>query len=78
MSELTALSRQFDDAAQLYDEVRPRYPVEIIEHILAFAAISRWKPKSISTDTRYAPAGSLLVCTKSDTLGHDGARARNT
>ena len=39
MSERIALSRQFDDAAQLYDEVRPRYPAEIIEHILAFAAL---------------------------------------
>jgi 16S rRNA A1518/A1519 N6-dimethyltransferase RsmA/KsgA/DIM1 with predicted DNA glycosylase/AP lyase activity len=34
-----ALSRQFDDAAQLYDEVRPRYPAEIVEHIVAFAAL---------------------------------------
>jgi SAM-dependent methyltransferase len=39
MSETNALSRQFDDAAQLYDEVRPRYPEEIIEHIMAFAAL---------------------------------------
>jgi SAM-dependent methyltransferase len=40
MSESKPLSRQFDDAAQLYDEVRPRYPEEIIEHIIAFAALS--------------------------------------
>jgi len=39
MSERNALSRQFDDAAQLYDEVRPRYPEEIIEHIIAFAEL---------------------------------------
>jgi SAM-dependent methyltransferase len=39
MSESKPLSRQFDDAAQLYDEVRPRYPEEIIEHIIAFAAL---------------------------------------
>jgi SAM-dependent methyltransferase len=39
MSERTALSRQFDAAAQLYDEVRPRYPSEIIDHIIAFAAL---------------------------------------
>jgi len=39
MSEPKALSRQFDDAAQLYDEVRPRYPEEIVEHIIAFAAL---------------------------------------
>jgi SAM-dependent methyltransferase len=39
MSEPNALSRQFDDAAQLYDEVRPRYPEEIVERIIAFAAL---------------------------------------
>ncbi len=39
MSESKPLSRQFDDAAQLYDEVRPRYPEEIVEHIIAFAAL---------------------------------------
>jgi len=39
MSEPNALSWQFDDAAQLYDEVRPRYPEEIVEHIIAFAAL---------------------------------------
>jgi SAM-dependent methyltransferase len=39
MSESKPLSWQFDDAAQLYDEVRPRYPEEIIEHIIAFAAL---------------------------------------
>jgi hypothetical protein len=39
MSESKPLSRQFDDAAQLYDEVRPRYPEEIIKHIIAFAAL---------------------------------------
>ena len=39
MSDLNALSRQFDDAAQLYDEVRPRYSEEMVEHIIAFAAL---------------------------------------
>jgi hypothetical protein len=39
MPESDALSRQFDDAAQLYDEVRPRYPGEIVEHIIAFAEL---------------------------------------
>lgn len=39
MTELNALARQFDDAAQLYDEVRPRYPEAIVEHIIAFAAL---------------------------------------
>src|SRR5262245_25474486 len=39
MSEPKALSRQFDDAAQLYDEVRSRYPEEIVEQIIAFAAL---------------------------------------
>jgi 2-polyprenyl-3-methyl-5-hydroxy-6-metoxy-1,4-benzoquinol methylase len=39
MSEPNALSSQFDDAAQLYDEVRPRYPEEIVERIIAFAAL---------------------------------------
>jgi SAM-dependent methyltransferase len=39
MSESKPLSWQFDDAAQLYDEVRPRYPEEMIEHIIAFAAL---------------------------------------
>lgn len=39
MSESKPLSRQFDDAAQLYDEVRPRYSEEIVEHIIAFAAL---------------------------------------
>jgi SAM-dependent methyltransferase len=39
MPERSALSRQFDDAAQLYDEVRPRYPEEIVEQIIAFAAL---------------------------------------
>jgi len=39
MAESNALSRQFDEAAQLYDEVRPRYPEEIVEHIIAFAAL---------------------------------------
>jgi SAM-dependent methyltransferase len=39
MSESKPLSWQFDAAAQLYDEVRPRYPEEIIEHIIAFAAL---------------------------------------
>ena len=38
MSESKPLSRQFDDAAQLYDEVRPRYSEELIEYIIAFAA----------------------------------------
>ena len=40
MSECHALSRQFDDVARLYDEVRPRYPEEIVEHIIAFSAMS--------------------------------------
>ena len=39
MSEPKPLSWQFDDAAQLYDEVRPRYPEEIVERIIAFAAL---------------------------------------
>jgi SAM-dependent methyltransferase len=39
MAEFDALSRQFDDAAELYDEVRPRYPEEIVEHIIAFAGL---------------------------------------
>jgi 2-polyprenyl-3-methyl-5-hydroxy-6-metoxy-1,4-benzoquinol methylase len=39
MAESNALSRQFDDAAQPYDEVRPRYPEGIVEHIIAFAAL---------------------------------------
>jgi SAM-dependent methyltransferase len=39
MSESKSLARQFDDAAQLYDEVRSGYPEEIIEHIIAFAAL---------------------------------------
>src|SRR5262245_50680632 len=39
MSESKPLSRQYDDAAQLYDEVRPRYPEEIVEHIITFAAL---------------------------------------
>lgn len=39
MAESNALSRQFDDAAQLYDEVRPRYSEELVERIIAFAAL---------------------------------------
>jgi 16S rRNA A1518/A1519 N6-dimethyltransferase RsmA/KsgA/DIM1 with predicted DNA glycosylase/AP lyase activity len=39
MSEFNPLSRQFEDAAQLYDEVRPRYPEEVVEYIIAFAAL---------------------------------------
>jgi SAM-dependent methyltransferase len=39
MSEPKPLSWYFDDAAKLYDEVRPRYPEEIIAHILDFAAL---------------------------------------
>jgi 2-polyprenyl-3-methyl-5-hydroxy-6-metoxy-1,4-benzoquinol methylase len=39
MAESNALTRQFDDAAQLYDEVRPRYPEPIVEQIIAFAAL---------------------------------------
>src|SRR5215468_1592673 len=39
MSESKPLSWQFDDAAQLYDEVRQRYPEEIVEYIIAFAAL---------------------------------------
>ena len=38
-SESKPLSWQFDDVAQLYDEVWPRYPEDIIEHIIAFAAL---------------------------------------
>jgi hypothetical protein len=30
MLECRALSRHFDDAAQLYDKVRPRYPEESV------------------------------------------------
>jgi SAM-dependent methyltransferase len=41
MSEPKPLSWHFDDVAQLYDEVRPRYPEKIIAHILAFAALSK-------------------------------------
>ena len=40
MSAFNPLSWQFEDAAQLYDEVRPRYPAEIVEHIIAFAALT--------------------------------------
>lgn len=40
MSASNHLSWQFDDAAQLYAEVRPRYPEEIVEHIIACAALS--------------------------------------
>jgi SAM-dependent methyltransferase len=40
MSASKSLSWQFDDVAQLYDEVRPCYPAEIVEHIIAFAALS--------------------------------------
>ena len=39
MAEPKPLSWQFEDAAQLYDEVRPPYPEEIVEGILAFAAL---------------------------------------
>ena len=39
MSEPKPLSWHFDDAAQLYDEVRPHYPEEIVEHLIAFAAL---------------------------------------
>src|SRR5688500_13510788 len=39
MAESDTVSRQFDDAAQLYDEVRPRYPEAIIERIIVFAAL---------------------------------------
>ena len=39
MAESNALTRQFDDAAQLYDEVRPRYPEAIVEQIIAFAGL---------------------------------------
>lgn len=40
MPDPTELSWQFDDAAELYDEVRPGYPDETIEHIVRFAALS--------------------------------------
>ena len=39
MAESNALTRQFDDAAQFYDEVRPRYPETIVEQIIAFAGL---------------------------------------
>ena len=39
MSAPKPFSWHFDDAAQLYDEVRPRYPEEMVEHIMAFAAL---------------------------------------
>jgi SAM-dependent methyltransferase len=39
MTTPKSLSWQFDDAAQLYDEVRPRYPAEIVDSIIAFAAL---------------------------------------
>jgi len=39
MAESDALSRQFDDVAQLYDQVRPRYPEAIVEHIITFAGL---------------------------------------
>lgn len=39
MAESNALTRQFDDAAQLYDEVRPRSPETIVEQIIAFAGL---------------------------------------
>jgi SAM-dependent methyltransferase len=39
MAEPNALTRQFDDAAELYNEVRPRYPEELVEHIIAFASL---------------------------------------
>jgi hypothetical protein len=42
MVEPNALTRQFDDVAQLYDEVRPRYPEELVEHIIAFASLPAW------------------------------------
>jgi cyclopropane fatty-acyl-phospholipid synthase-like methyltransferase len=40
VSERSALSWQFDDAAELYDEVRPGYPDATIEEIVGFAALS--------------------------------------
>jgi SAM-dependent methyltransferase len=39
MFEPNALTRHFDDAAQLYAEVRPRYPEEMVAQIIAFAAL---------------------------------------
>jgi SAM-dependent methyltransferase len=41
MAKPRALSWQFEDAAELYDEVRPGYPGETIEHIVRFAALSQ-------------------------------------
>jgi hypothetical protein len=38
MSQSHALSHQFDDAAQLYDEVRPHYPEAIRVRSLAASA----------------------------------------
>jgi hypothetical protein len=37
MAEPNALTRHFDEAAELYDEVRPRYPEEMIESIIALS-----------------------------------------
>src|SRR5262245_50241749 len=39
MGESNALTRQFDDAAELYDEVRPRSPETIVEQTIAFAGL---------------------------------------
>jgi SAM-dependent methyltransferase len=39
MGASDALTRQFDDAAQFYDEVRPRYPETIVEQMIAFAGL---------------------------------------
>src|SRR4029434_978415 len=36
---VTKKTHPFDDAAELYDEVRSRYPEETVEHIIAFAAL---------------------------------------
>jgi SAM-dependent methyltransferase len=39
MAESAVLSCRFDDAAKLYDKVRPPYPEEIVEHIIPLAAL---------------------------------------
>ncbi len=41
MSEPNALSRQFDESAQFYDEVRPHYFEEMVEHIVTFACLKQ-------------------------------------
>src|SRR5215475_11452169 len=59
MAESKPLSWQFDDAAQLCDEVRSRYPEEIIEHIIAFAALLRPCPRPVGSRHCATPRQSL-------------------